>query len=51
MDGDAHDALHDWLMPFLRLGKEYAAATDADADSAKFKEIQASLAAFRERFG
>jgi len=50
MDGKAHDALHDWLMPFLQLNKEYAAATDSDAKSAKFKEIQESLAAFHERF-
>lgn len=50
MDGKAHDALHDWLMPFLQLNKEYAAAPDAGAKSAKFKEIQESLAAFHEQF-
>jgi hypothetical protein len=50
MDGKAHDALHDWLMPFLQLNKDYAAAPDAATQSAKFKEIQQSLAAFHERF-
>lgn len=50
MDGKAHDALHDWLMPFLQLNKAYATAPDADTKSAKFKEIQDSLAAFHERF-
>jgi hypothetical protein len=50
MDGDAHDALHDWLMPFLQLNKAYAAAPDAKAQAAKFKEIQDSLAVFHERF-
>jgi hypothetical protein len=50
MDGEAHDALHDWLMPFLRLNKEYAAAPDAVSKSAKFTAIQESLAAFHERF-
>jgi hypothetical protein len=50
MDGKAHDALHDWLMPFLQLNKEYAAAPDAATQSGKFKEIQDSLAAFHERF-
>ncbi len=50
MDGKAHDALHDWLMPFLQLNKEYAAAPDAATQSAKFKEIQDSLAAFHGRF-
>ena len=50
MDGKAHDALHDWLMPFLQLNKDYAAAPDVAAKSAKFKEIQDSLAAFHERF-
>jgi len=50
MDGKAHQALHDWLMPFLQLNKDYAAAPDVATKSAKFKEIQDSLAAFHERF-
>jgi flavorubredoxin len=50
MDGKAHDALHDWLMPFLRLNKEYAAAPDADTKLTKFQEIQDSLATFHEQF-
>lgn len=50
MDGKAHDALHDWLMPFLQLNKDYTAATDAATKTAKFKEIQDSLATFHERF-
>lgn len=50
MDGKAHDALHDWLMPFLQLNKDYAAAPDAVTKAAKFKEIQESLATFHERF-
>lgn len=50
MDGKAHDALHDWLMPFLQLNKDYAAAPDADTKLAKFKEIQDSLAVFHEHF-
>jgi hypothetical protein len=50
MDGEAHDALHDWLMPFLLLNKEYAAAADEEAKSAKFVQIKDSLAAFHDRF-
>jgi hypothetical protein len=50
MDGKAHDALHDWLMPFLKLNKEYAAATDEEAKSAKFAGIKNSLVTFHERF-
>lgn len=50
MEGKAHDALHDWLMPFLQLNKEYAAETEDAAKAAKFKAIQDSLAAFHERF-
>lgn len=50
MDGEAHDTLHDWLMPFLQLKKDYAAAPDAAAKSAKFTEIRDSLAVFHERF-
>jgi hypothetical protein len=50
MDGKAHDTLHDWLMPFLQLNKAYAAAPDAATQTAKFKEIQDSLAVFHDRF-
>lgn len=50
MDGKAHDALHDWLMPFIQLNKAYAAAPDGGAKSAKFKEIKDSLTTFHERF-
>lgn len=50
MDGKAHDTLHDWLMPFLQLNKDYTAAPDAATKSAKFKEIQDSLATFHKRF-
>lgn len=50
MEGKAHDVLHEWLMPFLQLNQEYAAATDAAAKAAMFKAIQDSLAVFHERF-
>lgn len=50
MDGKAHDTLHDWLMPFLQLNKDYAAAPDAATQTAKFKEIQDSLEVFHDRF-
>lgn len=50
MEGKAHDALHEWLMPFLQLNKEYAAAPDDATKDAKFKAIQDSLALFHERF-
>jgi hypothetical protein len=50
MEGKAHDALHDWLMPFLQLNKAYATAPDAAARSAELKKIKDSLATFHERF-
>ncbi len=50
MQGPAHDALHQWLMPFLELNKDYAAASDEAARSLKLREIQDSLAVFHERF-
>lgn len=50
MDGKAHDALHDWLMPFLQINKDYAAAADDATRTAKLKEIRQSLAEFHERF-
>ena len=50
MDGKAHEALHAWLMPFLQLNKDYAAAPDIANKAAKFKEIQEALAAFHKGF-
>ena len=50
MEGEGHDALHDWLMPFLQLNKNYAAASDATARSTRLEEIQKALVAFHERF-
>lgn len=50
MEGEGHDALPDRLMPFLQLNKDYAAAPDAAAQSARFEEIQKALIAFHERF-
>lgn len=50
MDGKAHDALHDWLMPFLQLNKAYATAPDAAAQSSEFQKIKDALATFHERF-
>jgi hypothetical protein len=50
MEGKAHDALHEWLMPFLQLNKTYAAAPDPATQAAKFNEIKDSLARFHERF-
>ena len=50
MDGKAHDALHNWLMPFIQLNKTYAAAPDAAAQAAEFAKIKDSLATFHERF-
>jgi hypothetical protein len=50
MEGNAHDALHEWLMPLLQINKEYAAASDEAGKAAKFTAIQDSLAVFHERF-
>jgi hypothetical protein len=50
MEGKAHDALHEWLMPFRQLNKDYATAPDAATQVAKFKALQEALAAFHERF-
>ncbi len=50
IEGEGHDALHDWLMPFLQLCRDYAAAPDAAARSARFEEIHDALTVFHERF-
>lgn len=50
MQGKGHDALHEWLMPFRKLAKEYAEASDPGAKSEKFKAMLDSLVVFHQRF-
>ena len=50
MQGKGHDALHEWLMPFRQLAKEYAEASDADAKAQKFKAMQDAFVVFHQRF-
>lgn len=50
MEGKAHDALHEWLMPFLGITAEYSKATDPLVQQAKLQEIKESLQVFHVYF-
>lgn len=50
MEGEAHDALHKWLMPFLGVTAEYSKATDPAVQQAKLQEIKESLQVFHVYF-
>jgi hypothetical protein len=50
MEGQAHDELHKWLMPFLGLSAEYAKATAPGLQQQKFAEIKTALTVFNDYF-
>jgi hypothetical protein len=50
MEGKAHDELHKWLMPFLRLTADYSKATDPRVQQEEFQEIKNALAVFNAHF-
>lgn len=50
MDGEAHDALHQWLMPLMKLTKEHAKSDDLDVKKKKIGEMRRFLSAFHAKF-
>lgn len=50
MEGDAHTALHEWLVPFRELAKQHADAVDPSAQQEKVLEMRRSFTAFHEHF-
>lgn len=50
MEGEAHQALHDWLMPFRELAKAHAEATDPGARAENIRRMKQSFDAFHARF-
>ncbi len=50
MEGQAHDAVHKWLMPLLGMSAEYSKATDPVVQQAKLEEIKESLQVFHMYF-
>ena len=50
MEGEAHQALHDWLMPFRELAKTHAEATDPNERAENLRRMKQSFVAFHARF-
>jgi hypothetical protein len=46
MEGQAHDELHKWLLPFIGLVNDFTAEKDATILSEKFQEIKKSMEEF-----
>lgn len=50
MKGPAHDALHQWLMPFLALSTRYSQAEDLPSQQQTLRAIQQALVQFNQYF-
>ena len=50
MEGQAHEELHKWLLPFIGLVNDFAAEKDATILSEKFQEIKKSMEEFELYF-
>lgn len=50
MTGQAHDELHKWLLPYIDLTTEFAAAETAKEASESFQQIKTSFGTFSEFF-
>lgn len=50
MDGEAHNALHEWLMPFLELAQQHAESADPAIQQEKVLEMRRAFTAFHKRF-
>ena len=50
MEGEDHEVLHDWLMPFLKLTKEHAKSTAPAVQTKKVDEMRVGITTFHERF-
>jgi hypothetical protein len=50
MQGQAHDELHKWLLPYIDLVKELSKAKDQNQAAIQFAEIQSSFKTFNKYF-
>lgn len=50
MEGEAHNALHEWLMPFRELAKQHAESSDPAVQIEKIREMRRAFRAFHEQF-
>ena len=50
MTGQAHDELHKWLIPFLKITKEFKEAKSIDKQKQHLQEIQTAFLEFNTYF-
>lgn len=50
MEGEAHDELHKWLLPYIDLVNELSAIKDDSTASKQFENIQTSFQTFNQYF-
>lgn len=50
MEGQAHDELHKWLLPYIDMVNELSAAKDDTEASKQFVNIQISFTTFNQYF-
>jgi hypothetical protein len=50
MEGKAHDALHVWLIPFVRLSEKFDVATDSTEQEKIFQEFKTSFKKYNTYF-
>lgn len=50
MEGQAHDELHKWLVPFIGLSEEFDVATELDEQERIYQEFKVSFEAFNTYF-
>lgn len=50
MEGEAHDALHDWLMPFRELSAQHSKSTDPAVQLEKIQAMRIAFTAFHKQF-
>ena len=50
MDGQAHEELHNWLVPFIELSEEFDVAEDIKSQEAIYKKFKASFVTLNTTF-
>jgi len=50
MEGQAHDELHKWLLPFIELSEEFDVATELEEQEQIYREFKASFKIYNTYF-
>ena len=50
MEGQAHDELHKWLLPFIELSEEFDVATEFEEQEKIYREFKASFKTYNTYF-